>query len=182
MMDMMVREVRAVTKGDLKIIRFGSCGSISEELQVGSIAIADSACFIGNTLNNYSISDIVEPCQDLTLDLFNEIKLQIKDNVVKGLNASCDSFYSSQGRLDPNFKDENDGVLKELKEKYPRAITLEMETFQLFSLSHIAHERIDVAACTMVFASRLNGDFISSEKVEYFVKEVGKVILDVLVK
>ena len=28
MMDMMVREVRAVTKGPLKIIRFGSCGSI----------------------------------------------------------------------------------------------------------------------------------------------------------
>lgn len=37
--DFMVREVRAVVSGDLAIIRFGSCGSLSSDLPVGSIGV-----------------------------------------------------------------------------------------------------------------------------------------------
>lgn len=39
MVDFLVREVRAVVSGDLAIIRFGSCGSLSADLPVGSIGV-----------------------------------------------------------------------------------------------------------------------------------------------
>lgn len=182
-MDMMVREVRQVVQGDLRIIRFGSCGSISHDLSVGSIAVADSSCFISNVLNTYSISEIVEPSIGLTQQLFKEIKGKIRDPVVMGLNATCDSFYSSQGRRDDKFRDENQNLINDLKEKYPKAITMEMETFQLFSLALKSVEKIEVASCTMIYASRLTKgrEFISPEKIEEFVMGVGKCILDVLI-
>ena len=178
MMDMMVREVRAVTKGPLKIIRFGSCGSIKIDLPVGSIAVADSACFVSrnpdyfhsDSSDPFIISKPVSSSKDLTIRLFNEISKLSNEKVVMGLNATCDSFYSSQGRIDPNFKDENQDMIKKLKEKYPNAISLEMETFQLYSLSKIATETLEVSACTMVYASRLGQGFISPEKVDFFVR------------
>ena len=183
MMDMMVREVRQVVQGDLRIIRFGSCGSISEDLHVGSIAVADSSCFISNVLNTFTISPIVEPSMELTRRLYEGIKDQIKDPVVMGLNATCDSFYSSQGRRDDKFKDDNQNLLLVLKEKYPKVITMEMETFQLFALATKSLEKIQVASCTMVYASRLSkgAEFINVQKVEEFVMVVGKCILDILI-
>ena len=182
MMDMMVREVREVVKGPLKIIRFGSCGAISDALPVGSIAIADSACFVtrnpdyfhSDDKDAFNISVSVESSLDLTNQLFNQIKSDIpKEIVLKGMNATCDSFYSSQGRIDPNFNDENQDVIQKIIQKYPNAISLEMETFQLYSLSKIAKESLQVSACTMVYASRVNDDFIKPEKVDFLVSLKG---------
>lgn len=39
MVDFLVREVRAIVEGDLAFIRFGSCGSLSKDLPVGSICM-----------------------------------------------------------------------------------------------------------------------------------------------
>ena len=47
------------------------------------------------------------------------------------LNATADSFYSSQGRTDANFDDRNETLIDEIIGKFPTATTLEMETFQL---------------------------------------------------
>ncbi len=51
--------------------------------------------------------------------------------VVPCLNATADSFYSSQGRTDANFDDRNETLIDEIIGKFPTATTLEMETFQL---------------------------------------------------
>jgi uridine phosphorylase len=58
--------------------------------------------------------------------------------IFSGLNASTDSFYSSQGRLDDNFLDENHDVINSVFQKYPNALTMDMETFILYHLSNIS--------------------------------------------
>jgi hypothetical protein len=59
--------------------------------------------------------------------------------VVPCLNATADSFYSSQGRTDANFDDRNETLIDEIIAKFPAATTLEMETFQLCALSDPFH-------------------------------------------
>ena len=39
-MDFMVREARAVLDGQMAIIRLGSCGSVREDVHVGTVAVA----------------------------------------------------------------------------------------------------------------------------------------------
>ena len=41
-----------------------------------------------------------------------------------GCNITADSFYSSQGRLDSAFNDENGKLIEGVLEKYPTAITM----------------------------------------------------------
>lgn len=46
--------------------------------------------------------------------------------VVTGvLHGAADSFYSSQGRVDASFPDENAGLIEDLKKAYPDIVTLE---------------------------------------------------------
>lgn len=51
--------------------------------------------------------------------------------VLEGMNATADSFYSSQGRQDSNFDDRNESLIDDISSKYPEIATLEMETFHL---------------------------------------------------
>ncbi len=53
MMDFFVREVRAVVDGPMAIIRFGSCGSISEA-KIGQICVADSAVLVQRNVNAFA--------------------------------------------------------------------------------------------------------------------------------
>lgn len=50
-------------------------------------------------------------------------------NTYQGINATADSFYSSQGRQDISFGDENQKLIESVLEKYPDCETLEMEVF-----------------------------------------------------
>ncbi len=62
--------------------------------------------------------------------------------VTEGMNASADSFYSSQGRPSHNFIDHNEHVLTDLLTKYPQTLTMEMETFHLFDLARCSMGRV----------------------------------------
>ena len=55
--------------------------------------------------------------------------IELNPQVNEGTNITADSFYSSQGRADPSFNDENDKLISEVLKKYPRAIT--MDTWHL---------------------------------------------------
>src|SRR6266542_2025170 len=59
-------------------------------------------------------------------------------SIYSGLNACTDSFYSSQGRIDENFLDENHEVFTSIFEKYPNVQTMDMETFMLYHLSDVS--------------------------------------------
>jgi len=63
------------------------------------------------------------------------LKLIDNDRVIKGLNVTAESFYSSQGRIDDAFDDCNTDVIDSILLEYPNATTLEMETFMLFHLA-----------------------------------------------
>jgi uridine phosphorylase len=56
-------------------------------------------------------------------------------SIVSGINASADSFYSSQGRRTA-FPDFNQNIIQRLQETTPNLRTLEMETFHLYHLAH----------------------------------------------
>ena len=68
MMDMFLREVAHVTQGPLKIIRFGSCGSIDENVPVGTLAVAQGSVMITRDFDAFSNSHscsfyrISQPC------------------------------------------------------------------------------------------------------------------------
>lgn len=45
--------------------------------------------------------------------------------VNEGTNLTADSFYSSQGRADPSFNDENTQLIQDVLKKFPNAITMD---------------------------------------------------------
>ena len=109
MMDMMVREVRAVTEGPLALIRLGSCGSVCGLIPVGSLVVASSGLMITRnfsvlpTADSPSLYHIGRPWDSdplLTRTLMDKLQEAVtgsETQVLDGLNASADSFYSSQG-------------------------------------------------------------------------------------
>ncbi|GBB94773.1 hypothetical protein RclHR1_02410019 [Rhizophagus clarus] len=213
MMDFFVREVRSIVDGQLAIIRFGSCGSIGAA-RIGSVIVQNSAFAITRNYNYFSDTEDLEPvssdekpynfskifhadpelCKKVELEL---IKSFGEEHVFTGLNATCDSFYSSQGREDVNFRDYNSNLISSIHDIYPEAISLEMETFMLFHLAksstplplkdsnskntNNSNHSIKAAAAAMVFADRVTNDFISSDKVHDIQKVARNAVLNSLV-
>ncbi|GAA6043978.1 hypothetical protein JCM8097_003417 [Rhodosporidiobolus ruineniae] len=205
MVDFFVREIRAITTGPLAIVRFGSCGSLLPSLPVGSIGVPQKALqistnydhFHGEKGSPYLMSRPFEADEGLHQALIKSLE----DNVASPscpirslpLHASADCFYSSQGRIDANFRDENETLIDDLLVKYPECSSLEMETAHLLHLASIAAPlpspsvpnetipSIRAAACHMVFAGRSTGEFIDPEVVAELEPKVGRACLEALV-
>ncbi|CAB4380938.1 purine and uridine phosphorylase [Rhizophagus irregularis] len=155
MMDFFIREVRQVVDGPLVIIRLGSCGSISHP-NIGDVIVPSGAFSVTKNYDYfihgidtkdafpivdspYNISKITYCDREMCEMLQREFsKVLTTTPIFSGLNASTDSFYSSQGRLDDNFLDENHDVINSVFQKYPNALTMDMETFILYHLSNIS--------------------------------------------
>ncbi|RIA90257.1 nucleoside phosphorylase domain-containing protein [Glomus cerebriforme] len=204
MMDFFVREIRKVVDGQLSIIRFGSCGTIGEA-KVGDMIVQNSAFAVTRNYN-YScfFDENVTPSSEekpynftriffADIDLCKKIESQLvksfgKEHVFTGLNATCDSFYSSQGRKEDNFRDYNSDLIPNthtgtISKTYPGTISIEMETFMLFHLAKSSKDHsIKAASAAMVFADRITNEFISPEKIEELQKVGGKAILNALVE
>jgi uridine phosphorylase len=213
MMDFFVREVRSVVDGQLAIIRFGSCGSIGAA-RAGSVVVQNGAFAITRNYNYFSDTEEIEPeiCDEKPYnftkvfhadsDLFKKVESELiksfgKDKVFTGLNATCDSFYSSQARKDDNFRDYNSNLISTITEIYPETISLEMETFMLFHLAKSStslslkdsnnnnttkfNNSIKAASAAMVFADRITNDFISPDKVHDLQKVAREAVLNALV-
>lgn len=187
----MIREVRATVQGPILLVRFGSCGGIKKEIGVGMVSVANASVIItrnydhflpeGAQLEPYSISKPFVSDAQLTASIQSSLVTSLgQEKITIGLNATGDSFYSSQGRIDPGFIDKNTGLLETLAQQYPDAQTLEMETFILFHLSHCANPASPIrsAACTMVFANRFDNSFISPEQVAELELLCGKAVLE----
>ena len=59
-------------------------------------------------------------------------------NVTEGLGCSADSFYGSEGRKDPNFRDDNSTLIDRICEMYPECENLEMESHTLMALAALS--------------------------------------------
>lgn len=76
------------------------------------------------------------------------------DSVVEGLDATADSFYSSQGRTGGHFEDVNEAVIEQLIAAHPQLVSLEMETFHLLDLARCSRGGIKAAAFCIAAAER----------------------------
>ena len=126
MMDFAIREIRAITEGPLSIIRLGSCGTPHDEISIGSLVVANESFCITTNYESYhqkecsktvcSYFHFTSPIKpDLILHHALVKALQKQSNetfpVVEATDATADTFYSSQGRLDNQFDDRNIGLI-----------------------------------------------------------------------
>ncbi|KAI8915803.1 nucleoside phosphorylase domain-containing protein [Gorgonomyces haynaldii] len=193
MMDMMVREVRAVTKGPLLIARFGSCGGIGKDTEVGMIAVASKGMIVSRNYDHFSAGtgDAYEVSKPFAAyEPLLQTKLAASGiATVIGANCTADSFYSSQGRVDVSFDDHNQDLLDRLAKQ--GVDTLEMESSMLLHLAECCTTQsklvqdhrgpIYAAACAMIFANRKDGAFIDPETVDSLEFAAGKAALEALV-
>eukprot|EP00240_Pyramimonas_obovata_P005238 CAMPEP_0118933574 /NCGR_PEP_ID=MMETSP1169-20130426/12068_1 /TAXON_ID=36882 /ORGANISM="Pyramimonas obovata, Strain CCMP722" /LENGTH=415 /DNA_ID=CAMNT_0006876357 /DNA_START=95 /DNA_END=1342 /DNA_ORIENTATION=- len=210
MMDFVVRESRAIVDGHMAIARLGTCGILREDVSVGSVMVAskgsvfirrdpdafaspedspepvnDSDCAGPTVLPlPYRISKVVQADAELSQVLGSEMRAQcepIGSAVIEGLNATADSFYSSQARLGGDFDDRNDALLANLLEQYPAAASLEMETFHLLDLARCSRGTISASACAIGLAQRKSNAFIEAARIKVLEKKAGEAVLRALV-
>ncbi|KAG9304512.1 hypothetical protein G9A89_020076 [Geosiphon pyriformis] len=212
MMDFFVREVRAVVDGPLAIIRYGSCGSFGSSagnivIPHGNFAITRNYDYFADDNEDtnskpYNISKVFNGDPEIYALLKDEFSnfLDSKTEILTGLNSTSDSFYSSQGRQDINFRDDNQNLIEYISSVYPETQSLEMETFALYHLaktstsspikdSTISQSKlspvstsIKAGAALMIFIDRKNEKFISPERINFLENVAGKAILNALVR
>ncbi|KAG0208596.1 hypothetical protein BGX28_000520 [Mortierella sp. GBA30] len=211
MMDFFVRECRAVVDGPMLIVRLGSCGSLSEAT-VGDICVPSGSYLVQRNYDYfaddsdvssskpYHLSKVFEADPEITKTLVKNMAAKLGENHVwSGINATADSFYSSQGRQDLNFVDANQDLFAGLVSHEPNTMTLEMETFTLYHLAKTSttsplgqseltngeskgKNSIRAGACMMVFAQRKTNAFISKEDVARVEPLAGQAVFDSLVE
>ncbi|GAA5996018.1 hypothetical protein JCM5350_000537 [Sporobolomyces pararoseus] len=203
MTDFFVREVRAVVKGEIAIVRFGSCGSLDPSFKVASLGVPEQALMITTNYNYfqsqgtekegepYLISNPIKADSELQRHLFETLEREAKDEETEvrslKLHASADCFYSSQGRIDTNFQDDNKDLISTLLKRNPDCASLEMETGHLLHLASVVSPTLPIRAAAVhaVFAGRAKeggqGDFIDPKRVASLEPRVGKACLDALV-
>jgi len=180
MMDFFVREGRAVVKGPMAVVRFGTCGVLQESVPVGTISVAKEgsicvrrnfAAFANggdgkNGNSPYDISDVCAPDASLTAVVTSELEKEMgKDMIAAGINVTADSFYGSQGRVDPCFRDANDNLIDQVLAKHPSALSCEMESFLLLHLAQSCVPQGDMRAAAAVVnvANRPTGAVVGEE-------------------
>jgi uridine phosphorylase len=101
------------------------------------------------------------------------------------MDATADSFYSSQGRTNETFVDHNAGLVERLERAFPLLACLQMETFHLFDLGRAARadkgRAIAASAAAIVIVNRTTGAVASKRDVEVLELEGGRACLDALV-
>lgn len=203
MMDFFVREALAITESDsVAIVRFGTCGGIHADSRPGRIAVATNGC--GLITRNYSafyptesesdsvnsqkyiLHNIVPSNNILSSLVVSELKETLddnsKDHVLEGSNVSADGFYASQGRYDPNFNDDNHDVFKQIHTKYPDAMTMEMETYQLFHLAKCSKIPVHATSAVIILANRFTEETTDFETLESLEQRGGIAILKAITK
>jgi uridine phosphorylase len=200
MMDFVVRESRAVVDGPMIMIRFGTCGSINPNFRIGSIAVCtesigvfrnyDAFHFENQSLlkttsslgTYYLATRPIQPDRQLCEWLKTTLETNVKEYpIVDAMNATCDSFYGSQGRKDVNFEDRNDNLLDELCFKYPNLATLEMETFHLLTMGKSCKLDLKTSAATMIIAQRRTGEFLDNNTIKKMEMAGGEACLQALI-
>lgn len=197
MMDFAVRELRAVVEGPLAIIRLGSCGSPSPQCPVGTTVVASQCVRVDqisdamweedpatkhDAFKYYHVSKPVTPDAKLHEMLLKTLSsVGTGEPVIDGLTASCESYYSAQGRVDPNFDDRNETLIDQIMERH-HVMAIEMETFHLMHLAKISKGTIHAAGCAFVMAQRKSQQMMNNATKERIEKLLGEGCLKTLVE
>lgn len=140
----------------------------------------------------YHISGLIPADKHLSDRLIQSLGQELgKDKVVTGVDACADSFYSSQGRQDISFGDDNQTLIEGLRSKYPNCETLEMESGMILHLAQACTHQsrikeshpgpIRASCCAMIFFNRITNAAIPSDYVDVLELKAGKAVLDALV-
>ncbi|WIA16113.1 hypothetical protein OEZ85_012832 [Tetradesmus obliquus] len=176
-MDFVVREARAVVEGQMAVIRLGTCGALRPPAKLGSFMVASpgavcvrrdpDAWTFDDGRPHYTVSAPV-PADPQLVQLLVAACTEHggADSVVQGLDATADSFYSSQGRTGGHFEDVNEAVIEQLMAAHPQLVSLEMETFHLLDLARCSRGGIKAAAFCIAAAERYSNRFISKEQIQ----------------
>jgi len=190
-MDFMVRECRAVTDGTMAVVRLGTCGALQPPAKLGDLLVASAgAIFVRRdpdawTLNDgtppYATSLPVLPDAELSAALAAEGARQLgPQHVVEGLNATADSFYSSQGRVGGDFDDRNSTLASDLCKLHPNLLSMEMETFQMLDLARCSNGSIRAASMCIALAERYSNRFLEHNKLLAIEMAAGRIALTTL--
>lgn len=190
MIDFTIRENLAIIEGKVAMIRLGTCGTPSDEIEPGDIAVQSSAVLVrrnsdgfrkGSKEPTYTLSNPVSADEKLTKLLKENISKTSK--TFEGLGATADSFYSSQGRVTSEIDDRNEDLIDgKLLKKYPKTIALEMETFHLYDLSDCSKGRLISSSACLVLAQRRTHKFIDLELKHKKESELGLAGLETISK
>eukprot|EP00766_Chilomastix_caulleryi_P003546 gnl/Chilomastix_caulleri/464.p1 GENE.gnl/Chilomastix_caulleri/464~~gnl/Chilomastix_caulleri/464.p1 ORF type:complete len:295 (+),score=90.80 gnl/Chilomastix_caulleri/464:105-989(+) len=176
-MDFTVRELRAVVDGPMAIIRLGTCGTPKDEISIGDICVAREGYMVLRNPDGfnpriptpirpskYIITEAIPSNKELT-DILKAkfIEKLGEDKVHEGSNASADSFYGSQGRLTPQFRDDNEELIDTLLYRHPSTCIIEMESAHMMHLAECATSPIYCTACAIVLAQRRSGGFLDQD-------------------
>jgi uridine phosphorylase len=201
MMDFAVREIRAITDGALSIIRLGSCGTPHDNIAIGTLVVAEESYCITTNYEGYhqktgseSVFDYfnltmpIKPEASLHQALVKALENQSNGSfpIVEAVDATADSFYSSQGRIDRKFDDRNQSLIDSIMALHPSTGSLQMETYHLFHLAKLNEfAKVDgpirVAACAIVLAQRKADAFLSNELKHELEMKAGNACLEALV-
>ncbi|KAH9846174.1 purine and uridine phosphorylase [Lenzites betulinus] len=147
--DFFVREVRECLNGDMVVVRLGSCGGLID-VPVGSVVVPKGSIAV---TRNYDFDFVrgeegEQPYRtskpafadsvvhDAVVDALKRTRPEgVTTPIVENtLNASADSFYSSQGRQ-TSFPDHNADLIDRLMSEHKDLATFEMETFHILHLA-----------------------------------------------
>lgn len=195
MVDFLIRETRAIVSGPMVFLRLGTCGTPAS-IPIGSVVVTDRSILVSRNVDAfleeegkeetcyYNVSKPVQSDPEFRQLVFDEMKGAVNnENVYIGTNATCDSFYSSQGRFDAAFRDENSSLLRRVLKMEPNTLTLEMESFHIFHLAKCCHSKdIKSAAAVIVLAQRNSDDFLPNEKIAEMESKTGEAALTALSK
>eukprot|EP00922_Rhytidocystis_sp_ex-Travisia-forbesii_P038605 GHVS01057480.1.p1 GENE.GHVS01057480.1~~GHVS01057480.1.p1 ORF type:complete len:282 (+),score=51.79 GHVS01057480.1:231-1076(+) len=200
MADFLLRELSFVNPCPMAVVRIGTCGILDPAVMPGTVMLATEGS--SYVYRNYAYFDgcLNDPVQDgkahgakpylitkpvlgdpgLTASIQKHLKA-LDMSTATGLNVAGETFYSCQGRDDPNFEDENKDIMEVLTAA--KAVSMEMETHQLF---HLAKYRkcgpCLAAGCAIGIVSRNNPDVgnISAAQLEQSQKLAGKAVMEAL--
>jgi len=194
-MDFVVREARAVVEGQMAFARLGTCGALQRPAECGCIIVAskgsvkvlrDPDAFDGGEDGErpaYRIAKPVPADAQLSQLILDNLRAKFKElhddeMVLPGMNASADSFYSSQGRVGLGFDDRNEELVDRLVDSHDGSIlSLEMETFHLLDLARCSRGTVVAASAAIALADRWSNEFIDVSRIELLELAAGEAIL-----
>ncbi|EKM60253.1 uncharacterized protein PHACADRAFT_155437 [Phanerochaete carnosa HHB-10118-sp] len=151
MADFFMREVRECLSGDMVVVRLGSCGGLGD-VEVGSVVVPRASIAVNrnydydfqtgqSTEPPYRYSKPVQADEELRAAVAKALRDTHPPTVTAGvitdtINASTDSFYSSQGRQ-TSFPDHNSEVIRNLQSLHKDLATFEVTRSRLFALRSV---------------------------------------------
>jgi uridine phosphorylase len=187
MMDFVVRESTFHISSKVSFIRLGTCGILKASTKPGSLIVASHARYLSQNYDfpngePYLLSEKIQSSVELTESLKGYLKKELgEENVDWGVDITCETFYSAQGRLGSQFDDFNEGVVEGVVEKEPEVAAMEMETFKLLQLAKASKGKIAATACMIGLINRQTKEMIDFSTVPQLEIQAARAAFETLI-